>query len=65
MASNIIKLVYKSNVTGSDETRRSLQVRKEAEIRNVHGQNSHMERVEVGNVVFILNSRSLSHWDIL
>ena len=42
-----------------------MQVRKEAEIRNVNGQNSQMGRVEVGNVAFILNSRSLSHWDIL
>ena len=63
--SNVINLVYKSNVTGSDETRRWLQVRKEAEISNLHGQNSQMGRVEVGNVVFILNSRSLSHWDNL
>ena len=42
-----------------------MQVRKETEIRNVHGQNSQMGRVEVGNVAFILNRRSLSHWDIL
>ena len=42
-----------------------MQVRKETEIRNVHGQNSQMGRVEVGNVAFILNRRSLAHWDIL